>query len=215
MITAEREKGLTQVFWLIKDVPGWFSHCQKAGYDKNELLFLENMAEINHSTEDKLGVWNREVNSSFGPEIHFEEDADKKISMLSGMIERAWSLMRRLREVDTSYLERDLVYKLINIKGLEKLRKRLRANQCHRPSEHKDGITDDQIVRAREYPLENIVEVGKQGRILCPWHTDNRPSGLVKNGFFFCFACGEWADSLKWVMKTEGLSFVDAVRKLS
>jgi DNA primase len=52
---------------------------------------------------------------------------------------------------------------------------------------------------------------------LCPFHNENTPSFTVndKKGFFYCFGCHEKGDVVGFVMKTEGLSFPEAVEKLA
>jgi DNA primase len=52
---------------------------------------------------------------------------------------------------------------------------------------------------------------------LCPFHNEKTPSFTVsdKKGFFYCFGCHEKGSAIDFVMKTEGLSFPEAVEKLA
>ena len=52
---------------------------------------------------------------------------------------------------------------------------------------------------------------------LCPFHNEKTPSFTVndKKGFFYCFGCQEKGSAFDFVMKTEGLSFPEAVEKLA
>jgi DNA primase len=52
---------------------------------------------------------------------------------------------------------------------------------------------------------------------LCPFHNEKTPSFTVndKKSFFYCFGCHEKGDAVGFVMKTEGLSFPEAVEKLA
>jgi DNA primase len=52
---------------------------------------------------------------------------------------------------------------------------------------------------------------------LCPFHNEKTPSFTVndKKGFYHCFGCSEHGDAVSFVMKTEGLSFPEAVEKLA
>ncbi len=52
---------------------------------------------------------------------------------------------------------------------------------------------------------------------LCPFHNEKTPSFTVsdKKGFFYCFGCHEKGSAFDFVMKTEGLSFPEAVEQLA
>ncbi len=51
----------------------------------------------------------------------------------------------------------------------------------------------------------------------CPFHHEKTPSFHINRsrGFYHCFGCGESGDAIKFVMKQEGLPFIDAVKKLA
>ncbi len=52
---------------------------------------------------------------------------------------------------------------------------------------------------------------------LCPFHDEKSPSFNVNptKGFFHCFGCGEGGDVIDFVMKTDHLSFADAIERLA
>ena len=75
-------------------------------------------------------------------------------------------------------------------------------------------ITDNDIERARNYPFEDLVGT-KAKFIKCPFHDDHSPSFFIKNNFGYCFSCGKHCDTIQWVIEVEGLSFIQAVHKLS
>ncbi len=73
----------------------------------------------------------------------------------------------------------------------------------------------------------NIVEVvgaylqlkpaGKNYKALCPFHQEKTPSFFVnpEKGLWHCFGCGAGGDVIDFVQRIEGLTFTEAVAKLS
>ncbi len=64
------------------------------------------------------------------------------------------------------------------------------------------------------------VQLRKKGREwegLCPFHKEKTPSFTVneEKGFYHCFGCGEHGSVFDFVMKTDGLSFPEAVERLA
>ncbi len=78
-------------------------------------------------------------------------------------------------------------------------------------------------VRARTGLADLIgkrVQLKKHGREwmgLCPFHNEKTPSFTIneEKGFYHCFGCGEHGSAFDFVMKTEGLSFPEAVERLA
>ncbi len=52
---------------------------------------------------------------------------------------------------------------------------------------------------------------------LCPFHSEKTPSFTVFTGTksFYCFGCGAGGDVISFVMRTENLTYVDALRTLA
>src|SRR5690606_22975666 len=78
-------------------------------------------------------------------------------------------------------------------------------------------------IRAR-LPVSQVVgrkvALKKQGREfagLSPFKTEKTPSFFVNDqkGFYHCFASGEHGDIFTFLIKTEGLSFPEAVERLA
>src|SRR5262249_55322960 len=68
--------------------------------------------------------------------------------------------------------------------------------------------------------VSESVKLKRQGRSLvglCPFHKEKTPSFSVnpEKGFFYCFGCKEKGNVFDFVMKTEGLTFPEAARRLA
>ena len=88
------------------------------------------------------------------------------------------------------------------------------------------GITDATVeeIKAR-VDLADLISsygipvkiAGTSKKACCPFHNEKTPSFNinVNKGYYHCFGCGESGDAIKFVMKYEGLTFVEAVKKLA
>jgi DNA primase catalytic core len=58
---------------------------------------------------------------------------------------------------------------------------------------------------------------GREHQGLCPFHKEKSPSFTVSDekGFYHCFGCGAHGGAINFVMETQGLPFVDAVKQLA
>lgn len=86
-------------------------------------------------------------------------------------------------------------------------------------------IPDDQVeeVRARADIVDVIGEfvqlkkAGREFKANCPFHEERTPSFFVipEKGFYNCFGCGESGDVFSFLMKKNGMDFVEAVRHVA
>ena len=62
-----------------------------------------------------------------------------------------------------------------------------------------------------------VRRAGSSYKACCPFHHERTPSFNIQpdRGFYHCFGCGESGDAIKFVMRQEGLGFLEAVRKLA
>lgn len=87
-------------------------------------------------------------------------------------------------------------------------------------------ISDDKLdeIRSRVVLSELIasrgIEVKASGtsrKACCPFHNEKTPSFIINDakGFYHCFGCDESGDAIKFVMKNDGISFVEAVQRIA
>lgn len=62
-----------------------------------------------------------------------------------------------------------------------------------------------------------LVRKGREFSGLCPFHNEKTPSFTVNEdkGFYHCFGCGAHGDHIRFVMETEGASFLESVERLA
>ncbi len=58
---------------------------------------------------------------------------------------------------------------------------------------------------------------GVEWRGLCPFHKEHTPSFTVNEskGFFHCFGCAENGDCFDWLIRRQGMGFMDALKQLA
>ena len=79
-----------------------------------------------------------------------------------------------------------------------------------------NGITPDDIARAKAYPFENLIKL-KRGFAKCPFHNETEASLSFnkKNNTIHCFgACGKTWDTIQFIIDTTGVDFIQAVKAL-
>lgn len=78
----------------------------------------------------------------------------------------------------------------------------------------RDKINIVDIVR--EY-VPSVKQTGRTFKACCPFHKEKTPSFTVNpdKGLFYCFGCQEGGDVFAFLMKIEGISFFDALKRLA
>lgn len=116
------------------------------------------------------------------------------------LIEITESAKKKLADMMTHYGDIEKKKELLeNVKYLEKVLD--------------SKITPDNIQRAKEYPLEKLLEI-KNGMARCIDHDDTRPSMNCKNGFVYCHTCGYHGDAIDVYRKINNIGFTEAVKVL-
>lgn len=87
-------------------------------------------------------------------------------------------------------------------------------------SADKEGIGDREIDAARKYPLDRLFPDlkghGNRRTCLCPFHKETTPSCVVYVGqnLFHCYGCGAAGNAIDYLMRSEELPFMEAVKRL-
>lgn len=213
MIKEKIKRRLFDIYMDIRNLPAWLYHCKEAGYEKEELEYLEKLDDefMDYNPVKQANKWADEVLRNGGPDVYLSDDDEQKIQTLSESISDCYERIGKIMSGSWSYA--DIILSKHNVQHLEKLRSKIRSRHIHATQPY-EQVAEWQITKAREYPLEEYLGIKTSTYIQCPFHEDKKPSFLVK-GFGYCFSCQSWADSLKWLQTQENYSFRDAVKKLS
>ncbi len=62
-----------------------------------------------------------------------------------------------------------------------------------------------------------VRHAGSSLKACCPFHHEKTPSFVINRnkGFYHCFGCGESGDAIKFAMKMDGSTFLEAAKKLA
>ncbi len=190
--------------------------------DKEFFEELEALSRIEKDYYKNEVPKNRKKLLEFKKELKDEPELKKaREKYLSGKIKCLEWLIRVLnKRIQDSfknkgeYFERWLYNQRIKI--FEKQLKRfLFEIRIKSETAKKNEITEDMILSAREYPIEELIETNAKGFALCPYHDDKHPSMLVKNGFAYCFSCGVSKDVIGLAMDIHNLTFPEAIKFLT
>lgn len=69
-------------------------------------------------------------------------------------------------------------------------------------------------VTARQIAEAYGIRVSRTGMACCPFHNDRHPSFKVDERFY-CFGCGSKGDAVDFVSQYEGISLLDAAKKIA
>ncbi|MBA4052414.1 MAG: DNA primase, partial [Erythrobacter sp.] len=60
-----------------------------------------------------------------------------------------------------------------------------------------------------------LTRAGREWKGCCPFHEEKTPSFYVNDQkqFYHCFGCGAHGDAISWMVDSQGLQFMDAVKE--
>ena len=75
-------------------------------------------------------------------------------------------------------------------------------------------ITDEDIARAKQTPISTFIKVPQSKKVKCLFHDDKVPSMHIYGTTYHCFVCEAHGSVVDIVMKLNGTSFLEAVKKM-
>ena len=80
---------------------------------------------------------------------------------------------------------------------------------------HREEFDGTDLRRAKMVPMKNLLHFNNAWFAACPFHADKTPSlKLYKDNRWHCFGCGAGGDTIDFAMKSDGISFMEAIKKL-
>jgi len=214
-------KILTMIYHNVNKYPGWLSGVTKSlNLTSEEISFLEQLDDdflwSRTVQENKqIAKIEKEMTRDYEWGILVAETDDQRIKILTQNITDAYSLYEESFKRDEPILNRMLILKLRDVEGMERLRQRLRIKTLGPIERESFRLTDYEIEKARDFPLEELVgPLAPGNKIICHWHDDSKPSMWIKNNYGWCFVCQTWTDSIKWQMEMGQMAFHEAVKYL-
>ena len=78
------------------------------------------------------------------------------------------------------------------------------------------GVAEADVARAKEIPITNFIQVDKSGFTKCPFHNETSASFKVykDQNSWWCYSCNSGGTIIDFIMRSNNLSFLDAVKFL-
>jgi hypothetical protein len=212
-----------QLYKLIKDIPRWYyvldnvynekvanKMCELANY--YEKIFVETEKDYYESETIKVKKEIKKWVDEYTKE-NYEWAFERRNEFLSGDIknknDEISDILLSCAETKDDTLDLFIENEIDNRK---KIINKYKGELKHKWDNGK--ITDEMIENARNYPIEQIIEVNEKGFAICPFHDDKNPSAFCKNNYLHCFSCGENADVIKLYMHLNNTNFIQSVKEL-
>lgn len=231
-------ENLKKIWTIVSTHPtfsvGWLRKLELLNFSENELRFMENLdiEAMGVIKETQSKYYNEKLDrnkelAKFEEEVKEEQGEEwikeRKLDYLEPRLEELNKRIKSIHEYYTNAIERDVPYWLRSsivdtegLKGLEHERKRTSIQIYfikHKNKIKKGWVTQEQIALAENYPFEELVGT-KKPKIPCPFHSETFPSFYIKNNWGYCFGCNWSGNTIKFIMKREGIGFVEAVKRL-
>lgn len=208
---------------------GWIGGLREAGLDEGSIEALESMdvALVSKSQRQIVAEYQERATrrlADFRHEVEAESPQWARSCRMEYLTGRRRDLIKQI--VDARIMAGNLIIDnpkdgpflaaFLSVSDLEHEVKRIDNEIKFRwTPKTADRISDHDIERAKSFPLHRLLgkEIGQ--KVLCIWHSDKKPSfHLYADGKGHCFVCGKGGDSIDWVMESQGVSFIDAVKKI-
>lgn len=170
------------------------------------------LSELSYLKKEIL-TWSKEEDIKEFAKQAKKRFCEASIEILEEALTRNRKLYKEICKDETAHWMLAIIEE--NAADIKKRIRKYKTTIEYQNSGRSDFIDDYDIARAKEYPIEQIVEIGHNKRAKCVFHNGEDFNMGIKNNIARCFVCGEWGDSIKVYQSVHGCGFVEAVRALS
>lgn len=197
---------------------GWVNLFPEEIRDEVEVMHDEQISldyEMEKHERGRKTDWAKRV-----AEWEMEEGGWARERRLEYLKEKRREVVRAYRDNRALYFryaqDEPLIASLVSTTGeiIVREMKRLDMNIRVLETNKKSDINPYMISLARDYPIENVIEVNSRGFAKCLNHEEKTPSLYCKKNFAHCFGCHWHGDVIDIYMLKTGAKFPESVRTL-
>lgn len=229
-MTPLRKHVLKVLWWLHRHLVGWQSALILKGVATQDemdlmdtwenkyqriLVSYENDYRENElpKVREQLAEFEAEIDKKWVNERRMEY-LDSKIEVENAQLSQAYIKNQELAKRDAPYWFRSLL-----LEDAFEFNKKLKKHTFEKrlvmyPVKNKNGVTPEQIAKAKDFPFDQLVDINRVNMAKCPFHEERTASFFIKNNWAYCFGCNWSGDTVKFVMERDKKGFVETVKSL-
>src|SRR3990167_7145876 len=214
--TQSRQRLIDQAWDQMRRNPAWLTTMETIfSMTDDEVQRVEELEDRYARQIKETRSWVKTLNREYEWGILGLDD-DQKILALSKVLSAIAQEYEEAKMRDRPSVERLLILSFNDYQEKSKALRSLLNARAFRDGKMMPGsLTDSEIVAAREGDMASLVGSPVGSMIACIYHDDKTPSMKVNRDYLFCFSCNKSADIIDFVMRKEGLNFVEAVKYLN
>src|SRR3990167_5281819 len=189
-----------------------FNSIRRTTWPTNEIIrVLQEDMEFDRNAEQWQKEWEKSLPMQEEQEGAFDvSDESKQEARRNYLLQRIEESTRSYYSLVQQKADREIIIAAAKQMNGAKIRYFFSTYQ---PEKDK-SFSEQELERARNVPMDKLIQTNKAGFALCPFHQEKTPSFKVTKNMWYCFGCGIGGDSIEFVKRKDNLNFRDAVQFL-
>lgn len=214
--------GIYKTIAVLDKHPGWFGSVPEALQDFYGTVheeYIVDMREIEKQwyeetrRKDWLAQWKGEVlDFSVKARIRYLKQRIKELNEINK--ENALMAISITKEFDQEVSEVIVPILARSAEKTQRMVEKFSRELEIRKVGAVEEIPMEMILRAKEYPIEQIVTVGRSGRAKCVFHDGEDENMDIRKNYAFCYVCGASGDAIDVYKAVHDVNFKQAVLAL-